>query len=180
MQLGRSSSYSSLRSKSNREVQVWGDHDDDHNYDQILMREQISDDQPHHQYCLETVLVLVGHTRRRYMVSSKHLNNPLLNALIEKSSPSPSSSSNNKQNKRSSAGDNHIIFVKCEVPLKTISSKGFSRGVNWVMPPKHGTSITSFWQHDTAQSFNPTYLSVLNYKELAFELNLFSETDVET
>ncbi|KAF5728095.1 hypothetical protein HS088_TW21G00238 [Tripterygium wilfordii] len=64
-QLGRSSSYSSLRSKSSR-GDIWGD-----------INQEID-----HQHC-ETIYV--GSTRKRYSINSKYLNHPLLNALIEKS-----------------------------------------------------------------------------------------------
>ncbi|KAF8364826.1 hypothetical protein HHK36_001467 [Tetracentron sinense] len=78
-QLGRSSSYSSLRSKSTRD-EFWGDMTHDHEHRET---------------------VFVGSSRRRYMISSKHLNHPLLNALIEKSKQKP-------------GGD---ISVKCEVVI---------------------------------------------------------------
>ncbi|KAH8494647.1 hypothetical protein H0E87_021149 [Populus deltoides] len=78
-QLGRSSSYSSLRSKSTRE-DLWGDHkQEDENHETIF----------------------VGSTRKRYVISSKYLSHPLVNALIEKSRQKP-------------GGDN-ILVVKCEV-----------------------------------------------------------------
>ncbi|XP_077252678.1 SAUR-like auxin-responsive protein family [Tasmannia lanceolata] len=60
--LGRSSSYTSLRSKSTKE-EFWGGD---------MTEEQ-----------RETVFV--GSSRRRYMIDAKLLNHPLLNALIEKS-----------------------------------------------------------------------------------------------
>ncbi|KAM7499095.1 hypothetical protein LguiA_023509 [Lonicera macranthoides] len=69
-QLGRSSSYSSLRSKST------------------------STDEPR-----ETIFV--GKSRRRYVISSKYLNHPLLSALIDKS-------------KQSTGGE---ISIMCEVVL---------------------------------------------------------------
>ncbi|KAH7543888.1 hypothetical protein ACOSP7_031270 [Xanthoceras sorbifolium] len=91
-QLGRSYSYSSLRSKSSRDHnQAWGggDHDQDHGDHQS-----------------ETIFV--GSTRKRYVVSSKYLNHPLLNALIEKS----------KQKQMNGDHDHHdYILVKCEVVL---------------------------------------------------------------
>ncbi|KAG4109117.1 hypothetical protein ERO13_1Z049325v2 [Gossypium hirsutum] len=80
-QLGRSSSYSSLRSKSARE--------DLRHYIWIM-----------HQ-CYETIYV--GSTRKRYVVSSKYLKHPLLDALIERS-------------KQKHGGEDHIL-VKCEVVL---------------------------------------------------------------
>ncbi|KAA8527160.1 hypothetical protein F0562_008611 [Nyssa sinensis] len=81
-QLGRSSSYSSLRSKSTRD-EIWGgDHtQDDHNHDE------------------HSETIFVGSSRRRYVIGSKYLNHPLLNALIEKSKRKP--------------GED--ILVKCEV-----------------------------------------------------------------
>ncbi|CAK7357595.1 unnamed protein product [Dovyalis caffra] len=78
-QLGRSSSYSSLRSKSTRE-DLWGD------------RKQ--EDENH-----ETIFV--GSTRKRYVIDSKYLSHPLVNALIEKS--------------KQKAGEENIVVVKCEV-----------------------------------------------------------------
>ncbi|XVF79397.1 hypothetical protein PTKIN_Ptkin14bG0218900 [Pterospermum kingtungense] len=91
-QLGRSSSYSSLRSKSVREDRgLWdpmgGDRDRDHH---------------HHQQHYETIYV--GRTRKRYVVSSKYLDHPLLNALIERS-------------KQRHGGGGEDILVKCEVVL---------------------------------------------------------------
>lgn len=50
------------------------------------------------QHC-ETIFV--GSTRKRYVISSKHLNHPLLNALINKS----------KQK------DENVLVVNCEVVL---------------------------------------------------------------
>ncbi|KAF7835583.1 auxin-responsive protein SAUR78 [Senna tora] len=80
-QLGRSSSYSSLRSKSTKEEinNIWG-------------REQEDD-----EHC-ETIYV--GSTRKRYVISSKYLNHPLLNALIEKR-----------------GNDADVVVVNCEVVL---------------------------------------------------------------
>ncbi|CAK9174968.1 unnamed protein product [Ilex paraguariensis] len=78
-QLGRTSSYSSLRSRSSRE-EIWvGDIKDDE-YRQTI---------------------LVGSSRKQYVISSKYLNHPLLTALIEKSKQKP--------------GEN--LSVKCEVVL---------------------------------------------------------------
>ncbi|KAL5061654.1 hypothetical protein RYX36_023391 [Vicia faba] len=78
-QLGRSSSYSSLRSKSNRE-----DLYDGHGMEQD-------------ENC-ETIFV--GSSRKRYVIRSKYLNHPLLDALINK----------NKQ-------DENVLVVNCEVVL---------------------------------------------------------------
>lgn len=77
-QLGRSSSYSSLRSKSTRE-DVWSDKQEDEYHKTIF----------------------VGSTRKRYVISSKYLSHPLVNALIEKSKQKP--------------GGEDILVVKCEV-----------------------------------------------------------------
>ncbi|XP_068653958.1 auxin-responsive protein SAUR77-like [Aristolochia californica] len=60
--LGRSSSYSSLRSKTSRE-DFWGE----------MTEEE------------QREAVFVGSSRRRYMINAKLLDHPLLNALIEKS-----------------------------------------------------------------------------------------------
>ncbi|KAI8553136.1 hypothetical protein RHMOL_Rhmol06G0321500 [Rhododendron molle] len=78
-QLGRTSSYSSLRSNSTRD-DFWAGRADE-----------------------ESETVFVGKTRRRYVISSKYLNHPLLNALIQKSKQNP--------------GDDDMITVKCEVVL---------------------------------------------------------------
>ncbi|KAL6196750.1 hypothetical protein ACLB2K_032364 [Fragaria x ananassa] len=84
-QLGRSSSYSSLRSKSTREDLYDGIHE---NHQQIT--------------------IFVGSTRKRYVISSKYLNHPLLNALID---------SKQKNNNRGDDQDHEDILVKCEVIL---------------------------------------------------------------
>ncbi|XP_048130674.1 auxin-responsive protein SAUR76 [Rhodamnia argentea] len=93
-QLARSSSYSNLRSKSARDVELWCGMRDDR-------------DEPR-----ETVLV--GSSRKRYVISSKHLSHPLLSALIQKSSSSSSPPSSTKQ--KPGDGDG-VIQVKCEVVL---------------------------------------------------------------
>ncbi|XP_044474255.1 auxin-responsive protein SAUR78 [Mangifera indica] len=84
-QLGRSSSYSSLRSKSTKDHEPWSRHDHHH---------QLQQDE-------NCVTIFVGSTRKRYVISSKYLNHPLLNALTEKS----------KQK------NGELILVKCEVVL---------------------------------------------------------------
>ncbi|MCD7465443.1 hypothetical protein HAX54_001347 [Datura stramonium] len=81
-QLGRSSSYSSLRSKSTRE-DFWKVESQDSKED------------------FETILV--GNSRRRYVIKSKYLSHPLLNALIEKS--------------KQKYGEKDHLSVKCEVVL---------------------------------------------------------------
>ncbi|KAI8008570.1 Auxin-responsive protein SAUR76 [Camellia lanceoleosa] len=90
-QLGRTSSYSSLRSQSTRE-EFWAGHHID------------NDDR-------ETIFV--GSSRRRYVISSKHLNHPLLNALIKKSKQ------NQQQQQQQPGVDDggDITVVKCEVVL---------------------------------------------------------------
>ncbi|KAI9086991.1 hypothetical protein QN277_010146 [Acacia crassicarpa] len=85
-QLGRSSSYSSLRSKSVKD-------------DVVVWRGQEQED---HEQC---VTIYVGSTRKRYVISSKYLKHPLLNALIHKSS--------SKQNE----DHNNVLVVNCEVVL---------------------------------------------------------------
>ncbi|BAT97896.1 hypothetical protein LR48_Vigan11g037200 [Vigna angularis] len=80
--LGRSSSYNSLRSKFVKE-DSWKVHD---------MQED--------EHC-ETVLV--GSTRKQYVISSKYLNNPLLKALINKSNQE--------------GNDKSILIINCEVVL---------------------------------------------------------------
>jgi len=82
-QLGRSSSYSSLRSKSNREDLYEG-----HGMQQD-------------ENC-ETIFV--GSSRKRYVISSKFLNHPLLEALINKS-------------KEKGSDNENVLVVNCEVVL---------------------------------------------------------------
>ncbi|TYH86388.1 hypothetical protein ES332_D01G038500v1 [Gossypium tomentosum] len=99
-QLGRSSSYSSLRSKSTREDlrhYIW-----DHIRRRTRRNEDgDNDDNDDGHQCYETIYV--GSTRKRYVVSSKYLKHPLLDALIERS-------------KQKHGGEDHIL-VKCEVVL---------------------------------------------------------------
>ncbi|KAK8622545.1 hypothetical protein V6N13_117455 [Hibiscus sabdariffa] len=102
-QLRRSSSYSSLRSKSAREDH----HRHSHIWDHMGRRRRRIDGhddgggggagEDEHQEC-ETIYV--GSTRKRYVVSSKYLKHPLLDALIEKH-----------------GGEDHMLVVKCEVVL---------------------------------------------------------------
>ncbi|CAL0328824.1 unnamed protein product [Lupinus luteus] len=82
-QLGRSSSYTSLRSKSTKE-NFWVGHEmkEDENFETIL----------------------VGSTRKRYVISTKFLNHPLMNALINKS-------------KQKGSDDEIFLVVNCEVVL---------------------------------------------------------------
>ncbi|KAL7130635.1 hypothetical protein ABFS83_13G148200 [Erythranthe nasuta] len=89
-QLSRSSSYSSLRSKSTR----YPDPDTDRYY---LQGEKDA---------CETIFV--GSSRRRYVISSKHLNHPLLSALIEKSGDATGLGPGRNPD---------LLSVKCEVVL---------------------------------------------------------------
>ncbi|KAI3466342.1 hypothetical protein Pfo_023005 [Paulownia fortunei] len=89
-QLGRSSSYSSLRSKSTR----------GHHYQEFWSADDDVQD------CKEPCeTIFVGSSRRRYVISSKYMSHPLLNALIEKSRGQPGPD-----------GDPDLS-VKCEVVL---------------------------------------------------------------
>lgn len=68
--LGRSNSYTSLRSKSNREQDlIW-----EERASQITLKERD-----------EEAVVFVGSSRRPYVISSKHLKHPLISALIDQS-----------------------------------------------------------------------------------------------
>ncbi|XP_055824659.1 auxin-responsive protein SAUR76 [Solanum dulcamara] len=83
-QLGRSSSYSSLRSKSSRE-DFW------------------NNVESHQDNKEDSETIFVGNSRRRYVIKSKYLSHPLLNALIEKS--------------KQKHGEKDHLSVKCEVVL---------------------------------------------------------------
>ncbi|KAL0310877.1 UNVERIFIED_CONTAM: Auxin-responsive protein SAUR78 [Sesamum angustifolium] len=89
-QLGWTLSYSSLRSKSVRDhyyQESWGVDGDE-------------------QRCEETCqTIFVGSSKRRYVISSRYLDHPLVNALIEKS-----------REKTGQDGDPGI-YVECEVVL---------------------------------------------------------------
>ncbi|XVE52873.1 hypothetical protein DITRI_Ditri02bG0159400 [Diplodiscus trichospermus] len=98
-QLGRSSSYSSLRSQSARED---NHHHHDHNHRHHLWDHQVEGDDHHHHQQQHCETIYVGSTRKRYVISSKYLNHPLLNALIERS-------------KQKHGGED--ILVRCEVVL---------------------------------------------------------------
>ncbi|KAJ4781059.1 SAUR-like auxin-responsive protein family [Rhynchospora pubera] len=81
--LGRSNSYTSLRSKSNRQQDlIWEE--------QVTQKEREEEE-----------VVFVGSSRRPYVISSKHLNHPLISALID----------------RSRLNSEEEILVKCEVVL---------------------------------------------------------------
>ncbi|XP_038899559.1 auxin-responsive protein SAUR78 [Benincasa hispida] len=102
-QLGRSSSYSSLRSKSTREdLWVCGTKMEEEDFEQQKQQlEKVSGND---------VILYVGSTRKRYAISSKYLSHPLLNALIDKS-----------KSKKLLANDDDeeedCISVRCEVVL---------------------------------------------------------------
>ncbi|XP_022135446.1 uncharacterized protein LOC111007398 [Momordica charantia] len=103
-QLGRSSSYSSLRSKSTRE-DLW-------NICGTKMEEEEEEEEDHQQQQLEkvrgsNVIMYVGSTRKKYVISSKFLSHPLVNALIDKS----------KSKSKSKSEDCEAISVRCEVVL---------------------------------------------------------------
>ncbi|XP_054817272.1 auxin-responsive protein SAUR76 [Prosopis cineraria] len=88
--IARSSSYSSLRSKSAKE-DTWG------------RKSEVGGGGGEGQEC-ETIYV--GSTRKRYVISSKYLNHPLMNALMDKS----------KSTEEGSHGRG-IMVVNCEVVL---------------------------------------------------------------
>ncbi|PIN12429.1 hypothetical protein CDL12_14958 [Handroanthus impetiginosus] len=97
-QLGRTSSYSSLRpSRSTRDP-----------YDYQDLWGAAENMQEIKEPC---GTIFVGSSRRRYVISSKYLNHPLLNALIEKSK---------KETRPGGDGDpdpDPNLSVKCEVVL---------------------------------------------------------------
>ncbi|KAL5543811.1 hypothetical protein UlMin_007595 [Ulmus minor] len=84
-QLARSSSYSNLRSKSTRE-DLWISNMQE---ESALENSKFDENQK---------TIFVGSTRKRYVVSTKYLNHPLLEALMDKSKPD-------------------ALVVKCEVVL---------------------------------------------------------------
>ncbi|KAI9116289.1 hypothetical protein K1719_012456 [Acacia pycnantha] len=89
--LARSSSYSSLRSKSTKEAA------------EAKLEEEEGRDQ------CETI-IYVGSTRKRYVISSKYLNHPLMNALMDKSKTE-------EDQEGSHNGRSGILVVNCEVVL---------------------------------------------------------------
>ncbi|WOL15353.1 hypothetical protein Cni_G24134 [Canna indica] len=90
--LGRTSSYSSLRSKSARDQ----DDDDELYWEGAAMAVAAAAGEG------GVAAVLVGSSRRRYLISSKHLEHPLLSALIDRSKL---------------GGEGGAVHVKCEVVL---------------------------------------------------------------
>ncbi|XP_062114904.1 auxin-responsive protein SAUR76 [Humulus lupulus] len=100
-QLGRSSSYSNLRSNSSREDFWVSDHDH-------------HQDQDHRDHVMKTTTtatptrnatIFVGSSRKRYVISTKYLSHPLLAALLEKSKVA------------GRKGNDDVLVVKCEVVL---------------------------------------------------------------
>ncbi|KAH0457599.1 hypothetical protein IEQ34_012914 [Dendrobium chrysotoxum] len=69
--LGRSSSYTSLRSKSTKSQDFWRE------------TEEVSGDQGGGE-----TIVFVGSSRRRYIIRAKYLGHPVIKALIDRSSQS--------------------------------------------------------------------------------------------
>ncbi|WCJ37004.1 SAUR-like auxin-responsive protein family [Euphorbia peplus] len=92
-QLGRSSSYSSLRSKSTRE-ELWVDH--------------IKEQEEEHK------IIFVGSTRKRYVISSKYLSHPLVDALLEKSNQMHKQQ---QQQQKEYREKEEVLIIKCEVVL---------------------------------------------------------------
>ncbi|GKV45333.1 hypothetical protein SLE2022_316120 [Rubroshorea leprosula] len=84
LQLVRSCSLSSLRSNSARQEDFW--------------RRLKEDDRDE---CHESTIIYVGSTRKRYVINSKYLDHPLVNALIERS--------------RQKHGEDDVLVIKCEV-----------------------------------------------------------------
>ncbi|CAI0555619.1 unnamed protein product [Linum tenue] len=97
-QLGRSSSYSSLRSNNPTATQrannhLWRSHSTAHHY--LDNHHRLDDDDDDRR------MVFVGSTRKRYVIGSKYLSHPVVNALID----------NDDDDKDRTA------VVKCEVVL---------------------------------------------------------------
>uniref|UniRef100_A0A803QX83 Uncharacterized protein n=1 Tax=Cannabis sativa TaxID=3483 RepID=A0A803QX83_CANSA len=96
-QLGRSSSYSNLRSNSTRE-DFWVTNNQDQ-------------DQHHHQTISSSssnnATIFVGSSRKRYVISTKYLSHPLLATLIDKSNKAGGGAQN----------DDVLVLVNCEVVL---------------------------------------------------------------
>ncbi|XP_057950236.1 auxin-responsive protein SAUR76 [Malania oleifera] len=92
-QLGRSSSYSSLRSRSTK-GEIWDDHDDNDDQNE---HNNNSNNNNNNWESSSNNTIYVGRSRKRYVISSKLLNHPLLNALMDRS------------------GDD--ISIRCEVVL---------------------------------------------------------------
>lgn len=64
--------------------------------------------------------IMVGSSRRRYHISSKHLSHPLMNALIQKSKQQQQQKKKTKKKKggvSDEEDDDDHLSVKCEVVL---------------------------------------------------------------
>ncbi|EXC21332.1 hypothetical protein L484_002133 [Morus notabilis] len=105
-QLARSSSYSNLRSKSSRQDFWVSTHDHcDQQQDQL------------DEYDQKSATIFVGSAKKRYVISTKHLSHPLLEALIDKSRQKGSSGDNNNIQDHINNNNNNVLVVKCEVVL---------------------------------------------------------------
>ncbi|KAK4285726.1 hypothetical protein QN277_002382 [Acacia crassicarpa] len=91
--LARSSSYSSLRSKSAKEE----------------AEAKLEEEEEEGQDQCETI-IYVGSTRKRYVISSKYLKHPLMNALMDKSKTEEGQEGSHN-------GRSGILVVNCEVVL---------------------------------------------------------------
>ncbi|KAL3503724.1 hypothetical protein ACH5RR_038173 [Cinchona calisaya] len=102
-QLGRTSSYSSLRSKSARDHHMM-----------IMQDEHQEQEDPNNDNLEDCETIFVGSSRRRFLVKSKYLNHPLLKTILQKSNGKNSNNNNNP-------GEDHqkedYVSVKCEVVL---------------------------------------------------------------
>lgn len=96
--LARSSSYSSLRSKSGKE-DIWG----------RRQQEGEAELEGGQQEC-EMTIIYVGSTRKRYVISSKYLDHPIMNALMDKSKTVG-------EKEEGSHERSGIMVVNCEVVL---------------------------------------------------------------
>ncbi|CAL1391214.1 unnamed protein product [Linum trigynum] len=100
-QLGRSSSYSSLRSNNPAtNDQLWRSHSTAHHYPDPRRHDDDDDRR----------MVFVGSTRKRYVISSKYLSHPVVNALIDKSCSHDGCDHHDDDEDRTAV-------VKCEVVL---------------------------------------------------------------
>ncbi|KAE8649782.1 auxin-responsive protein SAUR78 [Cucumis sativus] len=104
-QLGRSSSYSSLRSKSTRE-DLWVCEKQEEDFEQQI-EQKVSG---------SNVILYVGSTRKKYAINSKYLSHPLLNALIDKSK-SKKLVDDDDDDDDGHEDDEECILVRCEVVL---------------------------------------------------------------
>uniref|UniRef100_A0A9I9CZ87 Uncharacterized protein n=1 Tax=Cucumis melo TaxID=3656 RepID=A0A9I9CZ87_CUCME len=107
-QLGRSSSYSSLRSKSTRE-DLWVCEKQEEDFEQQFDQKVSGNN---------NVVLYVGSTRKKYAINSKYLGHPLLNALIDKSKSKKLVDDHDDEHEEHDDGDDEdCILVRCEVVL---------------------------------------------------------------